>query len=116
MKTVESNFTIKTPVRLANPGGEFWRIHDAKGLMIVDEINIRHRAESIVLALNAYPDLLEACRADLHDLQEIRNSVDGLSDDYNERKEVERVLNLIDGRMHALRSVIALATNNATKE
>ena len=64
-------------------------------------------AEFICRAVNSHYELLEALKADLHDLHEIGCGVNGLD---GESKELRRIFSLIDGRKHAIRAAIEKAT------
>lgn len=61
---------------------------------------------AMVLRYNSHDDLLAAAEADLHDLREIRNGIDGLDGD---NREMQRLVGLVDGRIAALQAAIRKA-------
>jgi hypothetical protein len=98
----------------------------ARGLLIVGgEMNAfaqtkategregKRDSERVIAALtllDAAPALLEACKADVHDLEEIRLCVNDLSGDSSQKL---RAIDLIDGRLFALRATVAKAEGKA---
>lgn len=55
-------------------------------------------------------DMLLALKADVHDMQEVRNLLDGVEGDKN---EIRRMTDLLDGRLHFSSLTIARAQGKA---